>query len=168
MKTKLTLLFMIVALASMSMAARTPRASRAGSVPHKLLVELISTGSHWDESNLTKCGFSKLVSLREVDEEAGEFSYFVYGKNAKAAITEGWHVALTPKGRHAFAIEVTLATDNDTKLYFREKADHDAFMARVRQSSKYVHEGDNEWIGSAYIQGDEYVDGGYVISFHMG
>ena len=70
------------------------------------------------------------------------------------------------------AIVVTLMTDNSTELYFMEKADHDAFMECVRQSSEYRQdegsEYNEEFLGENYIQSDEYRNGWYVVTFHVG
>ncbi len=132
------------------------------------LVEMIATGTHWEEANLTNAGLAKLVSEKEMDEECGEFSYFVYGRNVKAEKREGWNVSLDATGEHALAIEVVLDTDNKTNLYFRDKADHDAFLNVAKKSAHYTNDGHNSRIGSSLIEHDEQKKGWWVITFHAG
>ena len=138
------------------------------SIPFNKLVEMIATQSHWSAQNLSKIGLAKLVYKIEQDEEIGDFYYFVYGKNARVKSSKDWSVVLASKGRHAFAIEVALTTDNGTTLYFKEKADHDAFMSKVRQSSYYKSDEHTECLGGSLIESDEYKNGWYMISFHAG
>ena len=157
----------IVTLASVNVMAKSKAKKEV--VPFGQLVEMIANGEHWVESKLVEIGLTKLIS--EVDSEiveGADCNYFVYGKNVKIKKQDGWSVTLKSKRHHAVAIEVTLMTDNGTNLYFKDKADHDAFMDCVRKSSKYVHDGDYEAIGGSLIESDEYKDGWYVISFHMG
>lgn len=162
-----TLLMLVMATTWHMAEAKTPKAGR-GAIPFNRLVEMIAEDAHWVQDNLAQIGLSELVSESETDEECGDFSYFVYGKNVKAQLAEGWSVALSARGRHAFAIEVTLMTDNSTVLYFKEKADHDAFMSCVRRSSRYCRDEHTESIGLSLIEGDEYRDGWYIVTFHGG
>lgn len=163
----LTILIAVMALASQDVAAKTSKVAK-GSIPFNKIVEMIATQSHWDRQSLSKIGLSKLVYKIEQDEESGDFYYYVYGKNVKVKSCKDWSVVLASKGRHAYAIEVALATDNGTTLYFKEKADHDAFMSKVRQSSYYRHDEHTECLGSSLIESDEYKNGWYMISFHAG
>ena len=166
-RLNLTILIAFVAFTTLVATARAPRASR-GAIPFQQLVEMIATDAHWNTDNLEQIGLTRLVSECEQDEECGDFHYFVYGKNVKAKTAQEWSVTLTPAGRHAFAIEVTLMTDNCTKLYFKEKADLDAFMSCARRASCYSRDEHTESIGLSLIESDEYIDGWYVISFHGG
>ena len=149
------------------MAAQSPK-STCTPIPFDQLVEMIATDAHWDQQNLTNIGLQQLFAETEEDEECGDFSFFVYGKNAKVSASDGWSVTLASTGRHSFAIEVTLMTDNGTKLYFKEKADHNTFMERFRKSSQYDRNEHSEWVGLSLLESDEEVDGWYVISFHGG
>ncbi|MBR1803643.1 MAG: hypothetical protein IJ775_01885 [Muribaculaceae bacterium] len=164
----------------------TPNAAAQQPIPVETLVNMIAQLTHWNEDSLAGIGLAKLKS--EIDDNffdvaddglEGEAcdavaSYFVYGHNVKVAASEGWNVTLAADGPHAIAIEVTLMTDNDTKLYFKDKADHDAFMNTLRQSSDYEryeyndNHDYNEYIGSCLIQSDEFIDGWYIIDFHAG
>ena len=157
----------IVTLTSMNLAAQSPK-STCDPIPFDQLVEMLATDAHWDQDNLTAIGLNEIFSDSFLDEECGEFSFFVYGKNVKVNAAEDWNLTLESNGCHAFAIEVTLMTDNGTRLYFKEKADHDAFMASVRESSHYSRNEYNEYIGLSLIESDEYVDDWYVISVHGG
>ena len=149
------------------MAAQSPK-STCNPIPFDQLVEMIATDAHWDQQNLENIGLQQLFADTEEDEECGDFSIFVYGKNVKVSDAEDWNLTLDSSGCHAFAIEVTLTTDNGTKLYFKEKADHDAFMASVRESSHYSRNEYNESIGLSLIESDEHLNDWYVISFHGG
>ena len=160
------ILIAAMAFALQNVAAKAPRTTR-GTIPFDKLVTLIAKQNHWQEKNLTKMGLKKLVKKSE-QEEFGESVIFVYGKNAKASISHNWSVTLTSMGAHAYAIEVALTTDNGTSLYFKEKADHDAFMSCAKRSKYYSRDGDCQAIGGSTIENDEYVNGWYVISFHGG
>ncbi|MBO7610361.1 MAG: hypothetical protein J6S96_09200 [Muribaculaceae bacterium] len=163
----LSILIALIASVSISVAAQCSQKS-CGAIPFEKLVDMIATDAHWDCDNLVEIGLSQLVSETEDDEECGAFYYFVYGRNVEAKLSEDWSVTLTSEGPHAYAIEVVLMTDNGTKLYFKEKADHDAFMSCARESSHYDSTDVSEWIGLSLIESDEFIDGWYVISFHGG
>lgn len=155
-----------MAFTSMNMAAMSSNAA-SETIPFEQLVTMIATGSHWHESNLTEIGLERLYR-DSYEEEFGEAVLFVYGINTKAEVVEDWVVQLSSEGPHAYAIEVKLTTDNGTALYFKEKADHDAFMDCVRQSSYYSQDEYDEIIGESLIEHDEYKNGWYVITFHIG
>jgi hypothetical protein len=160
----------LIVLVTLGAAAKTPKAEDCA-IPFDKLVNVIASSGHWSEENLSAIGLAKVVS-RTAQEEFGESTTYVYGQNVKCRITEDWEVNLSAKGLHAFAIVVTLMTDNSTELYFMEKADHDAFMECVRQSSEYRQdegsEYNEEFLGENYIQSDEYRNGWYVVTFHVG
>ena len=177
--TTLLVAFLALTMAPVSAAAQQP-------IPFDKMVDMIAQLTHWNEDSLAAIGLTKLVSETDnnffdvaddgLEGDAGDAvaSFFVYGHNVKIATQEGWNVTLASAGPHAFAIEVTLMTDNDTNLYFKEKADHDAFMTVLRQSFHYEryeyneNHDYNEYIGSCLIQSDEYIDGWHVINFHAG
>lgn len=163
----LLILIAIIAVPSINVEAeaKSPR-TKINSIPFEKLVTMIATGTHWKEKNIAKLGLKKLVKKTSKEEYGTDF-WFVYGKNAKATAKKNWTVNLTSTGSHAFAIEVALTTDNGTSLYFKEKSDHDAFMSCARNSKYYSSEDDNDIIGSSIIVSDEYINGWYVISFHM-
>ena len=162
--TLLTLIA-IMLVASMSVEAKRTKA-RSTRIPYEKLVTMIATEAHWSEKNVAKLGLRKLVK-KTSKEEYGTDVWFIYGKNVKATTKKNWSANLTSTGSHAYAIEVALTTDNGTSLYFKEKADHDAFMSCARNSKYYNNsDGDYEYIGSSMIVSDEYIDGWYVISFH--
>ena len=158
------ILIACMALATQNAAAGVHKAPD-GTIPFETLVEMLATGAHWSEEALTDIGLDKLYS-ESYEEEFGVCSLFVYGKNATAQVSENWDVTLTPTGDHAYAIDVALATDNGTDLYFKEKADFDEFMGYAKQSSYYSSDEYYDAIGCSVIMGVEYVDGWYVISFH--
>ena len=158
-------LIAIMALTSVNINAKTP-AVKSSKIPFEKIVKMIATSAHWKENNVAKLGLKKLIR-KTSKEEYGRDIWFIYGKNVKATTKQNWKANLTSTGSHAYAIELTLTTDNGTSLYFKEKADHDAFMSCARKS-KYYHNSNEscESIGSAMFASDEYVDGWYVISFH--
>ncbi|MBR5102625.1 MAG: hypothetical protein IK092_05830 [Muribaculaceae bacterium] len=160
------ILIAFMALMPQIVAAKSSKTEKA-SIPFDRLAEMIATNEHWVEANLIEIGLDKLISVTE-EEEFGESSLFVYGKKVKAKLGEERQVKLKSKGKHAFAIRVSLDTDNGTNLYFKSKADHDAFMNCVRESNQYVHDGDYEAIGCSYLESDEFENGWYVVSFHAG
>jgi hypothetical protein len=155
-----------MAFASQDVAAKSSKAA-GETIPFDKLVTMIATGAHWSENNLTEIGLKKLCR-DSYDEEFGEAVMFVYGNNVKAKMSKDWNVKLSSKGPHAYAIMVQLTTDNSTALYFKEKADHDAFMDCLRQSSYYSQGEYDEIIGECLIESDEYKNGWYVITFHVG
>ena len=158
---------MLAAGAWMGATAQVSATSGNDALTEKLL-EMIASDTHWDEANLANAGMSKLVSEKEMDEECGEFSYFVYGRNVKAEKGEGWNVTLEATGEHAMAIEVLLDTDNRTNLYFKDKADHDAFLSVAKKSAHYTSDEHNARIGGSLIEHDEQAKGWWVITFHAG
>ncbi|MBR1552283.1 MAG: hypothetical protein IJ632_08215 [Muribaculaceae bacterium] len=161
----LSIMIILMALTALNADARMPRQERG--VLYTRLINLLATSGQWDEQNLTDIGLKKIFSETEEDEECGTFYFFVYGKNTKVSASEGWKVSLEATGSHAIAIEVTLMTDNLTKLCFKEKADHDAFMAYVKKSKHYNNNG-LPYIGLSLIESDEFVNNWYVISIHGG
>lgn len=132
------------------------------------LVALISSQSHWDEANLSAIGLNCLVSETEEDEEAGVFTYFIYGRNVRVAEKDGWTVALAATGEHAFAIEVTLMTDNGTRLFFADEADALEFLRCARNSADYELFGSNESLGTSLLEGYKHEGDWWVIDFHAG
>ena len=161
-------LIAIIALTSVNIDAKT-RERKSSTIPFEKLVAMIATEAHWKEKNVAKLGLIKLIK-KTSREEYGTDIWFIYGKNVKATANKKyWTANLTSTGSHAYALEVTLTTDNSTSLYFKEKADHDAFMSCAR-NSKYYDNSDEEYeyIGSSMISSDEYINGWYVISFHGG
>lgn len=160
-------LIIIIALSSVNIDAKT-KALRSSKIPFEKLVTMIATEAHWKERNVAKLGLKKLIK-KTSREEYGTDIWFIYGKNVKATVKKSWTAGLTSTGSHAYAIEVALTTDNSTSLYFKEKADHDAFMSCARNSKYYDNsDGEHEYIGSAMISSEEYINGWYVISFHAG
>lgn len=160
-------LIAIIALTSVNIDAKT-KVRKSGNIPFEKLVAMIATEAHWKEKNVAKLGLKKLIK-KTSREEYGVDTWFIYGNNVKATAKKYWTANLTSTGSHAYAIEVALTTDNSTSLYFKEKADHDAFMSCARNSEYYDNsDGENEYIGSAMISSDEYINGWYVISFHAG
>lgn len=155
-----------IALASMDATAQSSKAEDS-TIPFEELVNMIVTSAHWSENNLSEMGLTKIGSM-SYEEEFGECSIFAYGKNVKGNISEDWQVELSADGAHAYAIVVQLTTDNGTSLYFKEKEDHDAFMSCIRQSSVYRQDEYDEMIGDTLIEHDEYLNGWYVIQFHVG
>ena len=194
----LPLLIALVALTSVNCVAEKSKttatetssseqmAAPAEDIPFDKLLSMIEEADHFDEANLVDLGLDQLISeeynFNDDDEEGleggveGDVSsmiYFVYGKNATATQVEGEHgleLRLKSTGPHAYGIEVHLDTDNGTKLYFKEKADHDTFLECLRKSSKYStneHPGGvTEYIGNGLLENDEFVDGWYVLDFH--
>lgn len=160
----------LVALFALTTGNSSARSNQHGcsEISFETLVEMISTLAHWDENNLIELGLTQLVSAVDEDEECGEFYYFVYGKNTEVEKGDNWNVKLKANGCHAIAIEVTLMTDNETKLYFKDKADHDAFLDALRKSDSFVQDGNYRAIGTSCIEYDEFTDGWYIISFHAG
>lgn len=156
----------VMALASQNVAAKCSKAA-SETIPFEQLVTMIATGSHWHENNLAEAGLNKLYR-DSYEEEFGEAVIFVYGNNAKAEVSDAWDVKLSSEGPHAYAIEVKLTTDNGTALYFKDKADHDAFMDCLRQSSYYRQDEYDEIIGESLLEHDEYLNGWYVVKFHIG
>jgi hypothetical protein len=194
-----SLLIALVALASMNCVAKkskatvaeTPAAEQATSaaeeIPFEKLVDLIATSGHFDENKLVEeLGLKQLISTEEsfadegdeglegaVEGDVSSMYYFVYAQNATAKLVEGEYgdeLRLTSTGPHAYGIEVHLDTDNGTKLYFKEKADHDAFLQCLRKSSKYStfeHSGGvNEYIGEGLLQDEEFLNDWYILDFH--
>lgn len=166
----LTLLIAIMALTSTNVEGKSPQTS-TGSVPFDKLARMLATGAQWKESNLSKMGLKKLAKRYERTEYGSDIIY-VYGRNAKANITKNWNVKLTATGPHAFAVEFAGATDNSTSIYFKEKADHDAFLIYAKKHGYYKQERMcgivEKRIGGEMIEGDGYFNGWYVISFHGG
>lgn len=163
----ITLLIAIIAMVSQDVIAKRAKTSRS-TIPFEKLVTMIATEAHWSEINLAKLGLNKL-GKRTHREEFGECIIFIYGKNAKATISKNWNVTLKSTGPHAFAIEFAGTTDNGTVLYFKEKADYDAFMAYARKSKYYKRYEDGfESVGYSNIEGYEYHNGWHVIYFHGG
>lgn len=164
--TLLTLIA-VIAIASINLEAKTAKA-KSSSIPFEKLVTMIAKGNHWNEKNIVTLGLKRLIK-KTSKAEYGRDVWYIYGKNTEATQKKYWTANLTSTGSHAFAIEVTLTTDNGTALYFKEKADHDAFMSCARNSKYYSRENDDyESIGSSIIESDEYIDGWYVITFHAG
>ena len=191
-----SLLIALVALASMNCVAKkskatvaeTPAAEQATSaaeeIPFEKLVDLIATSGHFDENKLVEeLGLKQLISTEysfayeglegAVEGDVSSMYYFVYAQNATAKLVEGEYgdeLRLTSTGPHAYGIEVHLDTDNGTKLYFKEKADHDAFLQCLRKSSKYStfeHSGGvNEYIGEGLLQDEEFLNDWYILDFH--
>ncbi len=159
------LIAIALVIASLSTASR---ASETEPVATSQLVAMMAELGHWSENNLADMGLTKLVAETEEDEECGEFSHFVYGKNVKIKTQEGWTVTLEPTGEHACAVEVTLATDNFTKLYFKEKDDHDAFMMSAKQFNKASGSPYDDQLGPNLVESEGYIDGWYVITLHAG
>lgn len=157
----------IMAVTSLNIAARAEQTSQKA-IQFEKLVEMLANDAHWDNQNLINIGLQELIFETVEDEEAGDFYYFVYGTNVTAQHNEDYGVNLTETGPHAFAIEITLMTDNGTNLYFKQKGDHDEFLRCVRQSSSYVNNNGLEYIGISLIESDEFVNDWYVISFHGG
>ena len=164
-KLTFSIMIALMALTALNANARMPRQERG--VLYTKLINLLATSGQWDEQNLTDIGLKTLFSETEEDEECGTFFFFIHGKNTKVNASEGWNVTLEATGSHAIAIQVTLMTDNETKLYFKEKADHDAFMAYVKKSKHYNNNG-LPYIGLSLIEKDEFVNDWYVITFHGG
>ena len=156
-------------------------------IPFEKLVDLIATSGHFDENKLVEeLGLEQLISTEysfadegdeglegAVEGDVSSMIYFVYAQNATAKQVEGEYgdeLRLTSVGPHAYGIEVHLDTDNGTKLYFKEKAEHDAFLQCMRKSSEYsTHEhpgGVNEYIGQGLLQGDEFANDWYILDFH--
>ena len=193
----LSLLIAFVALTSVNCVAEKSKATAenaaaeqasvtAENIPFEKLLNLIETAGHFDESNLVDLGLDQLISeeysFSDDDEEGlegaveGDVSsmlYYVYAKNATATQVEGEYgqeLRLTSTGPHSYGFEIHLDTDNGTKLYFKEKADHDTFLECLRKSSKYStykHPGGvTEYIGEGLLENDEYVNGWYVLDFH--
>lgn len=192
-RVSLTLLIALLALASLNCVAEKSKATAevtttekssgsTESIPFDKLLDLIATANHFEENNLLNLGLKQLIStdisfddeLEEgVEGDVGSMHYFVYAQNATATQVEGEYgdeLRLTSTGPHAYGIEVHLDTDNGTKLYFKEKDDHDAFIKCLRNSddySTYEHSsGVNEYIGNGLLEKDEYVNGWYVLDFH--
>ncbi|MBQ7691834.1 MAG: hypothetical protein IJT30_11690 [Muribaculaceae bacterium] len=163
----LAVIVAIVSFASQEAVASVPKAHN-GELALERLVAMIAESAHWNPDSLIAVGLEPLVSKTEHDEECGDFEYFVHGRHVQACEAEGWSVTLTPAGRHAVAIEVTLTTDNATVLYFKEKADHDAFIDCARRSSRFRSDEYNEAIGLSLIESDECKNGWYVITLHGG
>lgn len=170
----LSLLIAAVVLISFDCSARKPKADTAVVLFQQLLT-MIADGTHYDESNLVNIGMEQLIkSVEQDEEEPVTYIYFVYGNSVTATQVEDEdgcpQLQLNATDKHAHAIEVHLDTDNGTNLYFKEQADHDAFMQCLRNSSKYSanqHEqGVTEYIGGALIESDTFTNGWYVISFH--
>ncbi len=160
-------LIAIMALTSINLDAKT-KAPKSSNIPFEKLVAMIATEAHWKEKNIAKLGLKRLIK-KTSREEYGTDIWFIYGNNVKATANKHWTANLTSTGSHAYAIELALTTDNSTSLYFKEKADHDAFMSCARNSKYYDNsDGDYEYIGSSMISSDEYINGWYVISFHGG
>lgn len=160
-------LIAIITLASINVDGKTRKVkSNNSSISYEKLVSTLAKGRHWNEKNLVKLGLKKLLK-KTSKEEYGTEEWFIYGKNTTATANNDWTANLTSTGAHAFAIEVTLTTDNGTSLYFKEKADHDAFMSCARNSKYYEHNDESENIGCSFIQSYEYVNGWYVISIHV-
>lgn len=159
------LLILVVALATQDVDAK--RLKRRSHDPLTKLVEMIAAGNHWSQTNLAKMGLTKLFSEVQ-QEEYGESELFVYGKNATATIADDGTTILTATGANAFAIEVVLTTDNGTAVYFKEKADHDRFMALVRKSRHYKRYDQYEALGTHTIENDGIQNDWYVITFHGG
>lgn len=166
---KRLLLFALIAIVSLTSITvdGKRRVVKNKTIPFEKLVDVIATEAHWKEGNLVKLGLRKLVK-KTSREEYGTDIWYIYGKNTKATAKKNWQANLTSTGSHAYAIEVALTTDNGTSLYFKDKADHDAFMSCARNSQHYVKDGDYESLGFSVIEADEYVDGWYVITFHGG
>lgn len=163
--TLLTIIAIMI-LASMNVEAKRSKA-KSISIPYEKLVTMIAKETHWNEKNVARLGLKRLVKKIE-REEYGTGTWFIYGNNVNAKANKNWTANLTSTGAHAFAIEVGLTTDNGTSLYFKEKADHDAFMSCARNSKFYERGEGYENIGYSTIESDEYINGWYVISFHGG
>ncbi len=157
----------IIAVASINVDGKTRKArSNNNSISYEKLVTMLAKGTHWNEKNLVNLGLNK-VFKKTYKVEYGTEKWFLYGKNITAISNNDWTANLTSTGAHAFALEVMVTTDNGTSLYFKEKADHDAFMSCAKKSKYYEHNDENEYIGFSLIQSDEYVNGWYVISLHL-
>lgn len=166
MKRLITLIIIVViAVATLVTSARVPRKDRPD-IPFMQLVDSITVLSHWNQENLAQLGLQEIFSDSEEDEECGTFSYFVYGSKVEIATQDGWDVTLAATGPHAYAIEVTLMTDNETNLYFKDESDYQIFISCIKQSSKY--NSDYDQLGYNLIERKGLVDGWYVISFHAG
>lgn len=161
------LIIAVMAFTSLNVEAEDKQAIEK-SIQFEELVEMLATDGHWDNQNLLNIGLEELIYETEEAEGGGDFYYFIYGNNVIAQTTEDYSVNLTETGSHAFAIEVTLMTDNDTKLYFKEKSDHDEFMRCVRQSSEYENYDGRESVGLSLIEDDEFTGDWYIISIHGG
>lgn len=166
MKRLITLIIIVViAVATVVTSARVPRKDRPD-IPFMQLVDSIAVLSHWNQESLAQLGLREIFSGSEEDEECGTFNYFVYGNNVEIATQDGWDITLAATGSHAYAIEVTLMTDNDTKLYFKDESDYQIFISCIKQSGNY--NSDYDQLGYNLIELNGLVDGWYVISFHAG
>lgn len=194
------MLIAIVALTSLNCTARhqenspeavpvTQTENDTSAIPFDRLVELIAKGDQFDETKLTELGMKQLISEEESFEDEYDVAepteddgtnvssmlYFVYAQNTTATFVEGEHgreLRLTATGPHAYGFECHLDTDNGAKLYFKEKADHDAFLQCLRKSDEYSTNeysgGVTEYIGTSLLQDDVEQDGWYIIDFHRG
>ena len=168
-KRALFVLVLALGLTAINMQAASPKAPTT--VLFEKLVALIPTCEHWEENNLAEIGLTELFKeIREADEDNDKDEglwYFVYGVNAKVISHDYYNAVLENTGSHAFAIEVFLANDNRTVLYFKEKADYDEFLSIVRKSREYSSRSDGyQEIGSCSINCEGLTDGWYVISLH--
>lgn len=163
--------FLLSLIAIVSASAQTVTSepeTTDDALPIEQLVALISSQSHWEETNLSAIGLNCLVSETDEDEEAGVFTYFVYGLNTRVAEKDGWTVALEATGEHAFAIEVTLMTDNGTRLFFAEEADALEFLRCARSSAGYELFGENEILGTSLLEGYKHEGDWWVLDLHVG
>lgn len=155
----------IIAIFTLNVDAKTRRANNDNtSIPFEKLVDLIAAGAQEKESNLSKLGLKKLYKWKKRTEYGSDI-LFIYGSNAKVSKK---NVDLIATGRHAFAVEFAGSTDNMTTLFFKEKIDYDAFLKCARKSKKHrLYDDGFESIGFSNFDGNEHIDGWYIIYFHM-
>ena len=160
----ITLLIAVIAMVSQDVIAKRAKTSRS-TIPFEKLVTMIATGEIEKENALSIIGL-KIISKSILKTEYGRDISFVYGRNIKAT-KHNWPY-ISSIGPHAFAVEYWGNTDSGTEIYYKEKADHDTFWTYARKSKYYSDAYGDILIGYALIISDEYRNGWYIISVHIG